>query len=139
MDIKTHISSIAEAKVIYELTRLEYHIFNQVTGKAPFDLVAYKNNILYKISVKSVSVCNKYGSYDVQLKRVRSNKNINKIYNFDSTECDILAIYIYQEDLVLFYKASDIKVKSTLTINKEYIKESRKVGVLMGLENLDVE
>ena len=44
MDVKTYVSAIAESRTIYELTKMKYHVFNQVTGKAPFDLVAYKEN-----------------------------------------------------------------------------------------------
>jgi len=138
MDIKTHISSIAEAKTIYELTRMEYHVFNQVTGKAPFDLIAYKNGEIFKISVKSILKKNRYGKYEVQLKRVRSNKTCNTIYKFNNKECDILAVYIYEIDVLLFIKSSEINTGCALTLSNAQM-ESRKAGVLMGLENLEVD
>jgi len=121
MDDKTYYGSLAEAKIIYELTEKKYHIFNQVSGKAPFDLVAFKDNDLLKISVKSVSVTNKNGNYEVQLKRVRSNKTENKIYNFDPKECDVLAVFVIPLNKVFYFKSTNIKTKSTFTITKEVI------------------
>ena len=54
MDNKTYISQLSEVKVMADLAYKDYHIFNQISGKAPFDLVAYKENVLSRISAKSL-------------------------------------------------------------------------------------
>lgn len=103
MDDKTYYGSLAEMKVITDLTLNKWHIFNQVSGKAPFDIVAYKDGQLKKISIKS---CNKEpngkGKYTVEIGRVRSNKSENTIHLFDKTESDILAVYIVKEDRIVY-------------------------------------
>jgi Holliday junction resolvase-like predicted endonuclease len=137
MDNKILISSTGEAKVVYELTSKGYHIFNQVTGKAPFDLIAYKDDKLIRVSVKTVSVKNKWGSYEAQLRRIRSNKTSNTIHLFDKNECDILAIYIFPEDLVFYINPKDLSSLAIFTITSKLMEE-RKAGVLMGPENLEV-
>lgn len=123
MDDKTYLGAIGEAKVIAELTKHKYHVFTQVTGKAPFDLIAYKDNKLYRISVKTVEKKNKYGSYTVQLKSVRSNRSTNTILNFDNTSCDLLAVYIVETDEVIMKDAASITAKSGLVIKRKALKE----------------
>lgn len=118
MDNKTYLGAIGEAKVIARLTEERYHVFNQVTGKAPFDLVAYKDGEMKRVSVKSIEKKNKDGNYTVQLKSVRSNKTSNKIVNFDNTSCDILAVYIAELDEVLLLNSCDITAKSGLVVKK---------------------
>lgn len=118
MDDKTYLGSLGEAKVIAKLTQERYHVFTQVSGKAPFDLVAYKDGILYRVSVKSVTKKNESGVYTVQLKIVRPNRTGNKITNFDNTSCDILAVYLFEDDEVMLIDSKTIEVKSALTIRK---------------------
>lgn len=123
MDNKTYLGAIGEAKVIAKLTEDKFHVFTQVTGKAPFDLVACKDSKIYRVSVKTIEKKNKDGSYTVQLKSVRSNRTENRIINFDNTSCDILAVYIVETDEVIFKQASDIKAKSGLVIKRRDLKE----------------
>jgi len=98
-----------------DLTAKHYHIFNQVSGKAPFDLVAYRDGELRRVSVKS---CNKDprkdGGFVIEVGRVRANKTENKIYKFDQSECDLLAIYIVKEDRIVY-------VESTVAHDKRQI------------------
>lgn len=119
MDNKTYLGAIGEAKVIAHLTKERHHVFSQVTGKAPFDLIAYKDNKVYRISVKTIEKQNKYGSYTVQLKSVRSNRTGNTIINFDNNSCDILAIYILETDEVILLDSCNIKAKSGLVVKRK--------------------
>lgn len=119
MDNKTYLGAIGEAKVIAKLTEDKFHVFTQVTGKAPFDLVAVKDKMVYRISVKTIEKKNRDGSYSVQLKSVRSNRTENKIINFDNTSCDILAVYIVELDEVIFRDANTITAKTALVIKRK--------------------
>lgn len=124
MDNKTYYSSIAELKVMTDLTAKHWHIFNQVSGKAPFDLVAYKDGMLKRVSVKSCSKePNGAGSYVIEVGRVRSNKTENKIYKFDQNECDILAIYIVKEDKIIYVDSFTAHDKRALTIGRSQLTE----------------
>lgn len=119
MDNKTYLGAIGEAKVIAKLTEKKFHVFSQVTGKAPFDLIACNENKVYRISVKTIEKQNKNGSYTVQLKSVRSNRTENKIVNFDNSSCDILAVYIVETDEVILLDASSITAKSGLVVKRK--------------------
>lgn len=127
MDDKTYFSTKAEMKVMYELTKSKFHVFNQVSGKAPFDLVAYKNNQLYRISVKSTIVeAKESGGYPIQIKKVRPNKTKNTIVNFKPDDCDVLAVYIDKLDTVCWIPATKIHTTCMLTIatsEKENVKD----------------
>lgn len=116
MDDKTYYSTKAETRVIYELTKAKYHVFSQVSGKAPFDLVAYRDNVLLRVSVKSVVQKDKHGSFVVQLKTVRSNKTENKITTFDNTSCDLLAVYLDETDQVCWLPTGKVKATSAITL-----------------------
>lgn len=117
MDDKTYFSSLGEMKVITDLTEKGYHVFNQISGKAPFDVVAYKNQCL-RISIKSCNLnANKVGNYTVQIKRVRSNKTENKIYKFNREECDYIAVYIVEIDSIFYYDVDDLISLNTITVN----------------------
>ena len=118
MDNKTYLGSLGEAKVISKLTEEKFHIFSQITGKAPFDLIAVKENLLFRVSVKSVEKSDKYNNYVVQLKSVRSNRHTNKIINFDNTSCDLLCVYIVDLDKVVILDAKQITAKSALSLGK---------------------
>ena len=119
MDNKTYLGSLGEAKVISKLTEEKFHIFSQITGKAPFDLIAVKENLLFRVSVKSVEKSDKYNNYVVQLKSVRSNRHTNKIINFDNTSCDLLCVYIVDLDKVVILDAKQITAKSALSLGKK--------------------
>lgn len=119
MDNKTYLGAIGEAKVIAKLTQDKYHVFNQVTGKAPFDLIVYKDDKIYRVSVKTIEGKNSAGSYTVQLKSVRSNRTTNRIINFDNTSCDILAVYIVETDEVILLDSSKITAKSGLVVKRK--------------------
>lgn len=120
MDNKTYYSSLGESKVIYELTKKGYHIFNQVSGKAPFDIVIYKEGVLKRISIKSCAKKpNTVGNYSIEVGRVRSNKTSNKIYKFSKDECDILAVYIVDLDEVIYLDSEYAHDKRQININRK--------------------
>ena len=107
---------LAEAKVMTWFLEREYDVFNQFGGKAPFDLVAHKDNILSRVSIKSTSVRTKSGKWAVQIGRVRPNRTGNTIHKFDSSEADILAVYIVPEDRVIIIDTKTITTGRELTI-----------------------
>ena len=116
MDDRTYIGSLAEAKAIWYFTKEKYHVFNQVSGKAPYDLVVDKDGILYKVSVKGTSYQEPSGNYLAQLRKIRSNRTENRIIHFDHTEVDLVFIYAVPEDRFKVFKAEELKGLSTKTI-----------------------
>jgi hypothetical protein len=138
MDDKTYIGALAEAEVIAALTKLKFHVFNQVSGKAPFDLVAVRDNKLYRINVKGVSVgANKNGSYDLQLASVRSNKTANVIHKYDPTSCDILAVFILKENTICYFKSADIQSGRSIALRTKKSSHSRSCRLIAEHTDLD--
>jgi hypothetical protein len=138
MDNKTKLGSLSELKVAARLTELDYHVFTQTSGKAPFDLIAYKDGVIFRISVKGTSVIDKYGSYVVQIGSVRSNKTANNIVKFDFSTCDILAIYIQSNDKVCFIKSDRINAGRAICIRdiaSKYAGKNKESWVISELQN----
>lgn len=125
MDDKTWIGGLSELKVMTELSKQKFYVFNQISGKAPFDLIAYKGNKLFRISVKgSYRSAIKGDRYEIQIGRVRSNKNKNIVYKFNHNECDIVAVYIHEIDKVCFINSMDIKNGRIITLRESISKYS---------------
>lgn len=107
--------SIGEIATQLEFLKLGYEVYSPATDNAKYDFIVHKDGNLKTVEVKSTSV--KRGDYwVVQLKRVRSNKNENKILNFDNSQVDYLAIYIEPLEKVVIYKAKDVKTKTALSL-----------------------
>lgn len=122
MDDKSRITGLSQARVVSELFRQSFDVFTEFSGKSPFDLIAHKDGKLYRVQVKSTSAKkNKYGSWSIQLKKVRANKTENKIHLFDHTSCDILAVYIEEIDTVCFFDSKDLShIGSGMNIREEF-------------------
>jgi Holliday junction resolvase-like predicted endonuclease len=94
-----------------------YEVYSSVTDNSTYDLILLKDNVLYRVEVKSVSV-EKNGKYEIQLKSVRPNRTGNKIIKFDNTKMDYLVVYIEPEDKVVVLEASSVTQTSMMTLNK---------------------
>jgi hypothetical protein len=119
MDDKTYATNVSEAKVLADLCMKRFNVFSQTSGKAPFDLVASHESfpmVLNRIQVKSCAKVSKNGSYNVQLKKVRHNKNENKITNFDCLSCDVVAVYLMDVDKVFYIEAKKLHGKTAVAV-----------------------
>ena len=118
------IGTLSELKVATELTAQDYHVFIQISGKAPFDLVAEKQGRLWRISVKGTAknFSTKRGSVEIGLRRTRANRHSTIIHPFSPNECDILAVYIKVLDSVCFIPAVRIKGTNCISIRRERTK-----------------
>ena len=117
--------SVGESKVASELSRHRFHVFIQTTGKAPFDLVVYKDGYLYRVNVKTTQRLDKWGSWEVQVKSVRSNRTKNKVVPFDPLSCDVLAVYIEPLDRVCFLRASEVSGKCSIALREKTVRQSK--------------
>jgi len=79
------------------------------SNNSKYDVIAYKNGKVTKISVKFTSIKSKYGLWEVEMRQIfRGNRKIH-INKFDNTQFDLVAIYIGPEDKVLLIDASKVK------------------------------
>jgi len=106
--------ALGEAAVLKELIKQEYTVFTQFDGQSPFDMVAYKNNVLYRVSVKSTKSLNN-NSWQIELRQ----RGLNRSSYFDPDASDILAIYIEPEDRVILLESKSITSKRSINI-KQY-------------------
>lgn len=125
MDNTTWLGSVGESKVASELSRYRFHVFIQTTGKAPFDLVVYKDGYLYRVNVKTTQSINKWGSWEVQIKSIRSNRTKNRVVPFDPLSCDVLAVYIEPLDRVCFLRTSEISGRSSIALREKTVRQSK--------------
>lgn len=129
MDNKTWLGSLGESKVAAELSRHRFHVFTQTTGKAPFDLVAYKDSYLYRVNVKSTQRRSKWGSWEVKIASVRSNRTGNRIVPFDFASCDVLAVYIEPLDKICFLHSSEVAGKNYIALREATVHQSKLLSI----------
>lgn len=129
MDNKTWLGSLGESKVAAELSRHRFHVFTQTTGKAPFDLVAYKDGYLYRVNVKSTQRRSKWGSWEVKIASVRSNRTENRIVPFDFASCDVLAVYIEPLDKICFLHSSEVAGKNYIALREITVHQSNLLSI----------
>jgi len=110
---------LGEAKVMTYFIENGYITFIPFGGYCPFDLIIYKEEKLYRVSVKS--------TYRKQAKKWRVNvsQNTTKLVDgkgiyyhkpFDSKTCDLLAVYIIPEDRVILFESNLIEGKTIVNI-----------------------
>lgn len=130
MDVHTWGSTLAEMKVATVLTEQGYEVFNQISGKSPFDFVAHKDGSLLKVEVKStMTKASKYGSWEIAIKRTRSNRTSSTTHHFNGDLYDILAIYIHEIDRVCFFNSKLVTNQSSITINKRNIDNMQYLAI----------
>ena len=119
----SEIGYIGEQCVFAELAKLGWIVYQDLSGKGPYDCVIVKSNLKLTVQVKSCQSRAKYNTgWAVGVGSVRSNKTENVIHKFDNTKQDILAIYLNVIDKVIFFVSSDVNVGRMLAVTDEYIK-----------------
>lgn len=136
MDSRTRLGSLAEAKVIAKLVESGFDVFVQFSGKAPFDLVAYRDGKILRVQVKGTASKNRYGIYQVQLKAVRANRTGNTIRYFDASQCDVLAVYVEPLDKVCFLMASEVSARGRLSLREYPRPQGREAWVIADFEDV---
>ncbi len=100
MDRKTK-GRLGEVKVIAYLIELAYEIYLPFSNNSKYDLIAIKDGILNRISVKFTSVKRPSGCWVVEMRQIYRGKNVVNIDKFDRTQCDLIAVYIGPIDKVV--------------------------------------
>ena len=110
MDRKTK-GRLAEIKVISYLVENEYEIYLPFSGNSKYDVIAIKNGVLKRISVKFTSVKKPSGAWSIELRQIsRRNQHIN-IDKFNNKDYDLVAAYIGPIDKVVLIDSSKVKTR----------------------------
>lgn len=105
MQYKYHVQgSVAELKTASEFVSHGFFVYFPITSSAPFDFIAVKENNMYRVQVRSSSRKSKSDIYAMDL------RSSNPLYykNFDSSSCDILVCYLFQDDILCYVKSDEI-------------------------------
>ncbi len=122
-----HLGNTGEAKVLYELTKANFYIFTPFREDSQVDLVAIKDNHIWRIQVKSTGYM-RGSAYQTSLRNssIRRSGVVRK--QFDPKSCDILAVYISPLDVICFIKTLDIKNKNVLTLRENLSNYNNQYG-----------
>lgn len=94
-----------------------YSISIPLNDTQKYDLVVDKENILYRVSIKTTQgVSKQNGKYIVQLKHA-GGSGVSKVTTFDNKLCDILFI-ITKEGTMYEIPSDKVLSKNSLTLNE---------------------
>lgn len=116
MDRKTK-GRLGELKVLTYLTEQGYELYAPFADNSKFDVIAYKDGILSRVSVKFTSEKTPAGNWSVTIKQVsRRNNGDVKVDKFDHSAYDLLAVYISPEDRVVLIPTNSFTATTALTV-----------------------
>ena len=104
MDRKTK-GRLAEAKVIAYLIENGYEIYLPFSNNSKYDVLAYKEGVIQRVSIKFTSVKKESGTWKVEMRQIFRGNGVININRFDSKEYDLIAVYIGPKDKVILVSA----------------------------------
>lgn len=109
--------SVGEIAAQLSFLKQGYEVYAPVTDNTTFDFMVHRDGILETVEVKSTNTRTRQDTgWVVQLKSTRSNRNTNRIKNFDNTKMDYLSVYVEPLDKIITYRTLDVQSKSALVI-----------------------
>lgn len=105
MDRKTK-GRLAEAKVITYLIENDYEVYIPFSNNSKYDVLAIKDRIVKRISIKFTSVKKKSGTWTVEMRQIFRGNGIIKVNKFDSNQYDLIAVYVGPKDKVILVDAA---------------------------------
>lgn len=121
MDRKTK-GRLAESKVISYLIENGYEVYLPFSNNSKYDVLVVKNGVIKRVSTKYTSVQKQSGTWRVEMRQIYRGKNVINIDKFDSSQCDLIAVYIGPLDKVVLVNASKA------TNQGLYIRSDYKIG-----------
>lgn len=103
---------LAEAKVISYLIEHGYEVYLPFSNNSKYDVLAFKDGSLKRISIKFTSTQKSSGSWEVEMRQIYRGKNSINITKFDNNHFDIVAVYIGPKDEVILVDAQNVKTRS---------------------------
>lgn len=118
--------NIGLAKAIYELQVLGYRISIPFTENQNYDLIVDKDNILYRVQVKTTKQISKYGIYSVNLRTLGGNQSFHTIKKRKAGDYDLL--YVLTDDNISYLIPDDnIHCENRLALNKNMLQYLIKI------------
>jgi Holliday junction resolvase-like predicted endonuclease len=116
---RSELGTLGEIKAAAHFASEGYEVYVPFGGKSRHDLLLNKGRVILRVEVKTTQTKDaKSGSWLVQLRSIRSNRTENVIKHFDSSQCDIIAVYIEPEDRIEILQASEYEGRSTVSFKE---------------------
>lgn len=113
---------LGEARAVYELVRLGYFLSKPLHVHVPYDFVAEKDSIFYRVQVKTSRLLLRKSTnvYQIQLATTGGNRKINTRQPFNPSKIDLLFV-MTQDDRCWLIPADKIAGKTNITVGtKQY-------------------
>ena len=104
--------NIGEAKALNYFISNGYEVYLPFGTATKCDLIVLKDNITYRVSVKTTSSLNSSGSYNVRISQGKMKDDTP----LDKEASDILFVHIIPEDRNVVLQTKDIKAQFRLCV-----------------------
>lgn len=115
----TDTGRLGEAKIIAALTEQGWYPFIDLSGKSPVDILAWKNQKIISLQVKTTGTQSDSGGWTVQIGAIRPNRTGNRVEKFSAERSDYLGVYIVPVDKVCFIPTSKVTTGRTITLRDQ--------------------
>lgn len=117
---------VGEVKAMSKFAENGFTVFIPLSDAIPIDFIAYKNDKMFRVQVKSTSSKTKYDSYPVKLQTIQVSTTKITYKNMDTSKFDILSVYIEPLDKVCFVKSSELTNVSRIHFREFPTKHANK-------------
>lgn len=97
---------LAETKVLSFLIEKGFEVYLPFSNNSKYDVLAIKDGVLKRISVKYTSVQRKSGTWVVEMRQIYRGNHIVNVDKFDYHQYDVIAVYIGPRDKVVLVDAA---------------------------------
>lgn len=113
--------NVGEAKAIFDLIVMGYHVSKPLFDNQNYDLICEKNNNVYKVQVKTTKQKSRYNIPVVNLRVLGGNQSSHTVKKYNDDDFDLLYVLTDDNDSYLI-PFNEICSKTTLNLGKNYSK-----------------
>lgn len=126
---------LGEARAVYELVKLGYMLSKPMHVHLPYDFIAEKDDILYRVQVKTSGHMLRKTTqvYQVQLCSTGGNRLVNTRTHFDSTKIDLLFV-MTTDDRCWLIPANNITSKTVINVGTVQYADCQVTGPKLNLK-----
>ena len=130
MDDRTWLGALAESKVRAALVQEQWWVFTEVSGKAPFDMIAVKGRLLHRVEVKGCATRRPNGGFAVGLRSTRPNRTGYAVHSLSAATSDLVAVYLEPIDAVCFFATTELAGRRSITLHEDPSSRDRRRNVI---------
>lgn len=126
---------LGEARAAYELVKLGYMLSKPMHVHLPYDFIAEKDDVLYRVQVKTSGLMLRKSTqvYQVQLCSTGGNRLVNTRTHFDSTKIDLLFV-MTTDDRCWLIPANKITSKTIISVGTVLYADYQVTGPKLNLK-----